>query len=219
MLLLNQAKFLFQESNGNHYVADTLASTCAAAVSISPLVNKSHVHLGHEFVSLYILITAIMPSTKQSKAKHRHIETEYAMYSVHGPMQDLDLPESLKGLYKTVWEIKQRVLVDMAADRGAYIDQSQSFNVHMSDPNFGKLTSLHFYGWKVIFTPRLAERLCVVWQSALLHCPLLLLTLHLGWIHLSLPAVLHSHSCCWTVHLCWISLSMHAIMCFSWHPG
>lgn len=47
-----------------------------------------------------------------------------------------------------MWEIKQRVLVDMAADRGAYIDQSQSFNVHMSDPNFGKLTSLHFYAWK-----------------------------------------------------------------------
>ncbi len=65
-------------------------------------------------------------------------------------MQDLEIPESLKGLYKTVWEIKQRVLVDMAADRGAYIDQSQSFNVHMSDPNFGKLTSLHFYGWKVL---------------------------------------------------------------------
>lgn len=64
-------------------------------------------------------------------------------------MQELALPESLKGLYKTVWEIKQRVLVDMAADRGAYIDQSQSFNVHMSDPNFGKLTSLHFHGWKV----------------------------------------------------------------------
>lgn len=64
-------------------------------------------------------------------------------------IQDLELPESLKGLYKTVWEIKQRILVDMAADRGAYIDQSQSFNVHMSDPNFGKLTSLHFYGWKV----------------------------------------------------------------------
>ena len=41
----------------------------------------------------------------------------------------------------------------MAADRGAYIDQSQSFNVHMSDPNFGKLTSLHFYGWKVSTSP------------------------------------------------------------------
>ena len=41
-----------------------------------------------------------------------------------------------------------RTLIDMAADRGAFIDQSQSFNVHMSDPNFGKMTSLHFYAWK-----------------------------------------------------------------------
>ena len=63
-------------------------------------------------------------------------------------VQELDIPPRLKQLYKTVWEIKQRTLVDMAADRGAYIDQSQSFNVHMSDPNFGKLTSLHFYTWK-----------------------------------------------------------------------
>lgn len=66
----------------------------------------------------------------------------------NGSVQGLDIPDALKALYKTVWEIKQRTLVDMAADRGAYIDQSQSFNVHMSDPNFGKLTSLHFYAWK-----------------------------------------------------------------------
>ena len=66
----------------------------------------------------------------------------------NGSVADLEIPEGLKALYKTVWEIKQRVLVDMAADRGAFIDQSQSFNVHMSDPNFGKLTSLHFYAWK-----------------------------------------------------------------------
>lgn len=65
-----------------------------------------------------------------------------------GSVKDLDMPAELKDLYKTVWEIKQRVLVDMAADRGAYIDQSQSFNVHMSDPNLGKLTSLHFHAWK-----------------------------------------------------------------------
>ena len=63
-------------------------------------------------------------------------------------MQGLDIPDNLKAIYKTVWEIKQRVLVDMAADRGAFIDQSQSFNVHMSDANSGKLTSLHFYAWK-----------------------------------------------------------------------
>lgn len=66
----------------------------------------------------------------------------------NGSVADLDIPDSMKALYKTVWEIKQRVLVDMAADRGAFIDQSQSFNVHMSDPNFGKLTSLHFYAWR-----------------------------------------------------------------------
>lgn len=70
------------------------------------------------------------------------------LVAASGSVGALDIPDALKALYKTVWEIKQRVLVDMAADRGAYIDQSQSFNVHMSDPNFGKLTSLHFYAWK-----------------------------------------------------------------------
>lgn len=64
-------------------------------------------------------------------------------------LQGLEIPGELKALYKTVWELRQRTLVEMAADRGAFIDQSQSFNVHMSDPNFGKLTSLHFHAWKV----------------------------------------------------------------------
>mmetsp|Transcript_989 Transcript_989/g.1566 ORF Transcript_989/g.1566 Transcript_989/m.1566 type:complete len:856 (-) Transcript_989:924-3491(-) len=70
------------------------------------------------------------------------------LVAANGSVAELDLDENLKALYKTVWEIKQRVLVDMAADRGAFIDQSQSFNVFMPDPNFGKLTSLHFYAWK-----------------------------------------------------------------------
>eukprot|EP01133_Synstelium_polycarpum_P010569 gene10569-12295_t len=58
------------------------------------------------------------------------------------------IPEDLKELYKTVWEIRQRTLIDMAADRGAYIDQSQSFNVFIAEPSFAKLTSMHFYSWK-----------------------------------------------------------------------
>ncbi|GLC39365.1 ribonucleotide-diphosphate reductase subunit rnr1 [Pleodorina starrii] len=70
------------------------------------------------------------------------------LVAANGSVSNLDIPEELKSLYKTVWEIKQRTLVDMAADRGAYIDQSQSFNVFMPDPNFGKLTSLHFYAWR-----------------------------------------------------------------------
>jgi len=59
-----------------------------------------------------------------------------------------EIPGDLKELYKTVWEIKQRTLVDMAADRGAFIDQSQSFNVFMAQPTAAKLTSMHFYAWK-----------------------------------------------------------------------
>ena len=121
------------------------------------------------------------------------------LVAANGSVADLSIPDDLKALYRTVWEIKQRALVDMAAGRGAFIDQSQaswrgldaggggwgaraapgwgggawprptlhpppppppppgtrppprppqSFNVHMPDPNFGKLTSLHFYAWK-----------------------------------------------------------------------
>merc|ERR1712050_609252 len=66
----------------------------------------------------------------------------------NGSVQNLDLPSDLKELYKTVWEIKQRIVLDMAADRGAYIDQSQSLNIHMVDASTSKLSSMHFYGWK-----------------------------------------------------------------------
>src|SRR5262249_38090978 len=56
--------------------------------------------------------------------------------------------QNIKDIYKTVWEIKQRNLIDMAADRGAFIDQSQSLNLFIQDANFAKLTSMHFYAWK-----------------------------------------------------------------------
>ena len=59
-----------------------------------------------------------------------------------------NIPQNIKDLYKTVWEIKQKHIIDMAADRGAYICQSQSLNIHIQDSNFGKLTSMHFYAWK-----------------------------------------------------------------------
>ncbi|KAK6277125.1 hypothetical protein POUND7_017448, partial [Theobroma cacao] len=58
-----------------------------------------------------------------------------------------EIPDELKAIDKTVWEIKQKTLVDMAVDRGCYIDQSQSLNIHMEQPDPGKLTSLHFYVW------------------------------------------------------------------------
>ena len=59
-----------------------------------------------------------------------------------------EIPAELRELYKTVWEISQKTIIDMAADRGAYICQSQSLNIHMQDANFGKLTSMHFHAWR-----------------------------------------------------------------------
>ncbi|CAG9858648.1 unnamed protein product [Phyllotreta striolata] len=58
------------------------------------------------------------------------------------------VPDDLKAIYKTVWEISQKVILNMAADRGAFIDQSQSLNIHVEKPNYGVLSSIHFYGWK-----------------------------------------------------------------------
>ena len=66
-----------------------------------------------------------------------------------GSVQNISgIPDSIKELYKTTWEIKQKHVLDMAADRGAYIDQSQSLNIHMVDANAAKVSSMHFYGWK-----------------------------------------------------------------------
>lgn len=66
-------------------------------------------------------------------------------------LQNIDgIPADLKALYKTVWEISQKTVIKMAADRGAYIDQSQSLNVHIAEPNYGKLTSMHFFAWKSV---------------------------------------------------------------------
>merc|ERR1719517_125326 len=67
----------------------------------------------------------------------------------NGSVQNLNLPADLRELYKTVWEIKQRIVLDMAADRGPYIDQSQSLNIHMVDASTSKLSSMHFHGWQL----------------------------------------------------------------------
>ncbi|KAK5044962.1 ribonucleotide-diphosphate reductase subunit rnr1 [Exophiala bonariae] len=67
-----------------------------------------------------------------------------------GSVQNIpNIPADIKALYKTVWEISQRTILQMAADRGAFIDQSQSLNIHLKEPTMGKITSMHFAGWKM----------------------------------------------------------------------
>jgi ribonucleoside-diphosphate reductase alpha chain len=69
--------------------------------------------------------------------------------AANGSIQNIaEIPQEIKDLYKTVWEIKQKVIIDMAADRGAFIDQSQSLNLFMENPTLSRITSMHFYAWE-----------------------------------------------------------------------
>jgi ribonucleoside-diphosphate reductase alpha chain len=76
-------------------------------------------------------------------------ELKNKLMANNGSVQSIDeIPDNIKALYKTAWELSQKTIIEMAADRGAYICQSQSLNVFMENANFAKLTSMHFYGWK-----------------------------------------------------------------------
>ena len=73
---------------------------------------------------------------------------ENSIIANQGSIQHLNLPDCVKDVFKTVWEIKQKVVIDMAADRGKFICQSQSMNLFMADATSDKVTSALFYGWK-----------------------------------------------------------------------
>ncbi|MFM7023885.1 MAG: ribonucleoside-diphosphate reductase subunit alpha [Flavobacteriales bacterium] len=76
-------------------------------------------------------------------------ELKNELIASNGSVLGIDaIPDNIKELYRTVWEMKMKDIIDMAADRGAYIDQSQSLNLFIENPNFAKLSSMHFYGWK-----------------------------------------------------------------------
>ncbi len=113
----------FEPFSSNMYVRNVLSGTY-------PVVNK---YLLHDLVALGLW--------------NEDMKNKIMMHN--GSVQHIDeIPDNIKALYKTIWEIKQKDLIDMAADRGAFIDQSQSLNVFIDQPNHAKLSSMHFYGWK-----------------------------------------------------------------------
>ena len=76
-------------------------------------------------------------------------EMKNEIIKANGSIQAIDsIPENIKAIYKTVWEIKMKDIIDMSADRGHFIDQSQSLNLFIDQPNMGKITSMHFYAWE-----------------------------------------------------------------------
>lgn len=100
--------------------------------------------LAGEFVCLnpHLVKDLIEKNLWTHDVKNKIIANNGSVQAIH------EIPSDLKMLYKTVWEIPQKTLIDMAVIRSPFIDQSQSLNVFMSEPSFGKLTSLHFYCWK-----------------------------------------------------------------------
>ncbi|KAH7876181.1 ribonucleoside-diphosphate reductase large chain [Lentinula edodes] len=76
-------------------------------------------------------------------------QTKMMLMADHGSVQNIPaIPDNVKSVYKTVWEISQKTILDLAVDRGAFICQSQSLNIHLASPSMGQLTSMHFYGWR-----------------------------------------------------------------------
>lgn len=76
-------------------------------------------------------------------------DVKNAIIANNGSIQSIEgIPQDIKDLYKTAWELKQKTLIDLSADRGPFIDQSQSLNAFLEDANYGKLTSMHFYSWE-----------------------------------------------------------------------
>jgi ribonucleoside-diphosphate reductase alpha chain len=93
-------------------------------------------------VNKYLLRDLVERGIWNNKLKEKII-------AANGSVQGIEeIPADVKEIYRTVWEIKQRSLIDMAADRGAFICQSQSLNLFVEEPNFAKLTSMHFHAWK-----------------------------------------------------------------------
>lgn len=93
-------------------------------------------------VNKHLLKDLVKLGLWNSKMKNTLMASNGSIQNIKG------IPEDIKALYKTAWEISQKVIIDLSADRGAYICQSQSLNLFMENANFAKLTSMHFYGWE-----------------------------------------------------------------------
>ena len=114
--------------------------------AIEPFTNNIGVRktLAGEFVVInkYLVYDLLELNLWNSDLKNKIIERR-------GSVQGIEIiPENIRNIYKTVWEIGNKAIIDMAADRGKYICQSQSMNLFMDEPDFQKITSMHFYSWK-----------------------------------------------------------------------
>jgi ribonucleoside-diphosphate reductase alpha subunit len=107
----------------------------------------TNIYLRRTLAGEFVMVNKHLVKDLQKIGKWNQ-ETKNEIVRAGGSVQDLDIPDHLKEVYRTVWEISQKSIIDMSADRGAYIDQSQSLNIFMENPTTSKLSSMHLYGWK-----------------------------------------------------------------------
>jgi ribonucleotide reductase alpha subunit len=121
--------------------AQTLGNTECFEPITSNLYSRTTLAGTFTVVNRYLLRDLIERGLWTSALKNQLVAAE-------GSVQSLDIPEDLKRLYKTAYEMSMKTLIDMAADRGIYVDQSMSLNMFVPEPSFRKLSSMHFYAWK-----------------------------------------------------------------------
>lgn len=130
---------------GNKCVSHNTASILGNEASCEAQTSNLYVRrvLSGEFVNInkYLVRELVKQGIWSDSVRNKIIADNGSIQNVP------EIPTNLKEIYKTVWEIKQKDVIDMAADRGAFIDQTQSMNIFMESANFAKLTGMHFYGW------------------------------------------------------------------------
>jgi ribonucleoside-diphosphate reductase alpha chain len=134
-------EYLLENGCVSHNTASILGNEASCEAQTSNMYTRGVLSGTFIIVNKY-LVRELIKQGIWSDTIRRKIITE------NGSIQNIpEIPTNLKEIFKTVYEIKQKDVIDMAADRGAFIDQTQSMNIFMDSPNFAKLTSMHFYGW------------------------------------------------------------------------
>ena len=122
------------------------SNICGSIECIEPITSNIYVRrvVSGEFqmVNKYLIEDLIKINLWNKSMKNKIIKNNGSIQSIY------EIPDQLKKIYRTVWEIPQKSIIDMAADRAPFVDQTQSMNIFIAQPNFQNMTSMHFYGWK-----------------------------------------------------------------------
>ena len=134
-------EYLLENGCISHNTASILGNEASCEAQTSNLYLRRVISGEFIMVNKYLVKELVKLGIWNDSVKNKIIQQNGSVQNVP------EVPTNLKEIFKTVWEIKQKDVIDMASDRGAFIDQTQSMNVFMENVNFGKLTAMHFYGW------------------------------------------------------------------------